>query len=77
MLDHPGGKIIRIHVDDIRVIGRSTQGVKLMDLEGDDRLVAIAKVAERDNGDAVVDEIGPEGGPDAGGETPPEPDAVN
>jgi DNA gyrase subunit A len=42
------GQIIRIHVADVRVIGRSTQGVKLMDLEGDDRLVAIAKVAERE-----------------------------
>ena len=45
------GKIIRTHVDGIRVIGRSTQGVKLMDLDGDDILVAMAKLAERDDAD--------------------------
>jgi DNA gyrase subunit A len=42
------GMIIRTAVDGIREIGRSTQGVKLIDLEGEDRLVAIAKVVERE-----------------------------
>ncbi|HLF57066.1 MAG TPA: DNA gyrase subunit A [Thermoanaerobaculia bacterium] len=42
------GMIIRTAVDGIREIGRSTQGVKLMDLEGEDRLVAVAKVVERE-----------------------------
>ena len=42
------GMLIRTAVDGIREIGRSTQGVKLIDLEGEDRLVAIAKVAERE-----------------------------
>ncbi len=42
------GKIIRLNVSGVRVIGRSTQGVKLMDLEAEDRLVAAAKLAERD-----------------------------
>ena len=45
------GKIIRIAVEGIRVSGRSTQGVKLMDLEDDDRLVAVAKLAEREDED--------------------------
>ncbi len=45
------GKIIRLNVEDIRVIGRSTQGVKLMDLEGEDRLVGVAKLAESDDED--------------------------
>ncbi|MEZ5312469.1 MAG: DNA gyrase subunit A [Thermoanaerobaculia bacterium] len=43
------GMIIRTAVDSIREIGRSTQGVRLINLEGDDRLVAIAKVVERDD----------------------------
>ncbi|KAB2965898.1 MAG: DNA gyrase subunit A [Thermoanaerobaculia bacterium] len=43
------GMIIRTAVDGIREIGRSTQGVKLIDLEGEDRLVAIAKVLERED----------------------------
>ena len=41
-----GGKIIRTGVTDVRVIGRSTQGVKLMDIEGDDLLVAMARLQE-------------------------------
>lgn len=60
MLITQSGQIIRIHVGDIRVIGRSTQGVKVMDLEGEDRLVAIAKVAERDNGEGEAED-GPAG----------------
>jgi DNA gyrase subunit A len=44
-----GGMLIRMAVDGIREIGRSTQGVKLIGLDGDDRLVAVAKVAERDS----------------------------
>ncbi len=47
MLITQGGQIIRINVEGVRVSGRSTQGVKLMDLEAGDRLVSVAKVAER------------------------------
>ena len=43
------GKIIRIGVDGVRQSGRSTQGVKLIDLEGEDRLVSLAKLAERED----------------------------
>ena len=43
------GKVLRCKVDDIREIGRNTQGVRLLDLEGDeDRVVAVARLAERD-----------------------------
>jgi DNA gyrase subunit A len=45
------GKLIRIDVDGMRTIGRSTQGVKVMDLEGEDTLVAMAKVVEREDED--------------------------
>ena len=33
---------------DIRTIGRATQGVRLIDIEGDDRAVSIARLAEKD-----------------------------
>jgi DNA gyrase subunit A len=46
------GMIIRTSVDGIREIGRSTQGVRLINLEESDKLVAIAKVVERDDEDA-------------------------
>ena len=42
------GKIIRIESTSVSRIGRSTQGVKIMDLDGDDRLVAAARIPERD-----------------------------
>lgn len=36
------GKIIRIKSSDIRITGRSTQGVRLVDLAHDDRLIGVA-----------------------------------
>ena len=48
------GKIIRIAVDGVRVSARSTQGVKLMDLDDEDRLVSVARLSERE--DEVVGE---------------------
>jgi len=40
------GMLIRIKVKDIRETGRAAQGVRLIDLEGADRVVAVAKLAE-------------------------------
>ncbi|MBI4526380.1 MAG: DNA gyrase subunit A [Deltaproteobacteria bacterium] len=42
------GKIIRLRVKDIRVIGRNTQGVRLIDLESGERVVSLARLAEKD-----------------------------
>jgi DNA gyrase subunit A len=61
MLITQEGMLIRTPVDNIREIGRSTQGVKLMNLEGEDRLVAAAKVAERDGGAAEGEDAGEPG----------------
>lgn len=41
-----GGKLIRTVARNISVLGRNTQGVKLMDLEAEDRIVSIGRVAE-------------------------------
>ena len=46
MLISEQGKILRTAARDIRTIGRSTQGVRLIDIEGDDRVVSIARLAE-------------------------------
>ncbi len=40
------GKIIRIKTSDISVIGRHTQGVKLIDLETSEKVVAVARLME-------------------------------
>jgi len=42
------GKIIRMKVADIKIIGRNTQGVALQSLDGNDKVVAIARVVEKD-----------------------------
>ena len=42
------GKIIRLRAADIRLQGRSTQGVRLIDLEEGERVVAVAKLAEKE-----------------------------
>jgi len=47
MLVTDGGKILRLMAKGISLIGRVTQGVKLMDLEREERVVSLAKVAER------------------------------
>ena len=40
------GKIIRLRAADISVIGRNTQGVKLIDLKGKEKVVGVARVME-------------------------------
>jgi DNA gyrase subunit A len=47
MLMAAQGKVLRCKVDDIREIGRNTQGVRILDLDGDDdRVVGVARLAE-------------------------------
>ncbi|MGQ0810160.1 MAG: DNA gyrase subunit A [Nitrospiraceae bacterium] len=47
MLMAAQGKVLRCRVDDIREIGRNTQGVRILDLDSDDdRVVAVARLAE-------------------------------
>ena len=48
MLVASTGKIIRLRVADIRVIGRNTQGVRLIDIEPGERVVSLARLAERE-----------------------------
>jgi DNA gyrase subunit A len=45
------GMLIRIKVKDIRETGRAAQGVRLIDLDEGDRVVAVAKLAEPEDGD--------------------------
>ena len=49
MLVTDGGKVLRLPVKGISVIGRITQGVKLMDAEKEERVVSLAKVAEKND----------------------------
>jgi len=47
------GKLIRMNASEISVFGRGTQGVKLIDLEPDERVAAVAKVVEKEQESAV------------------------
>ncbi|HDZ62206.1 MAG TPA: DNA gyrase subunit A, partial [Nitrospirae bacterium] len=42
-----GGKLIRLKASNIRTIGRSTQGVRLINLAGENKVVGIGRVIER------------------------------
>jgi DNA gyrase subunit A len=56
------GVIIRLPVDGIRVIGRNTQGVKVMNLDAGDAVVDVARVVKEDEGgpaEAAGDEVTP------------------
>ncbi len=56
MLVSDRGKILRLAAKDVRVIGRVTQGVKLMDTEAGERVASLAKVAEKgENGEADLE----------------------
>jgi DNA gyrase subunit A len=50
------GKIIRLRINDIRVIGRNTQGVRLIDLEEGERVVSLARLAEKEEEDEAEEE---------------------
>lgn len=48
MIISAAGKILRTRTADISVFGRATQGVRLLDLGEEDKVVAIAKVVEKE-----------------------------
>ncbi len=48
------GVTIRTHVKNIRVAGRATQGVKLINLDEGDEIAAIAKIAEQEEDEADI-----------------------
>ncbi|MFQ5586367.1 MAG: DNA gyrase subunit A [Thermodesulfobacteriota bacterium] len=48
MITTDRGKIIRISMKDIHVIGRNTQGVKLIDIDTEEVVTGIAYIADRD-----------------------------
>ena len=52
MLITDGGKVLRCPVSGISSMGRATQGVRVMNLDVDEKLVSIARVTEEDVGPA-------------------------
>jgi DNA gyrase subunit A len=58
MIINKSGLTIRMAIEDLRVMGRATQGVKLINLKGNDSIAAVTKVMKDDVVEVVVDEEG-------------------
>jgi DNA gyrase subunit A len=56
MLITAGGMVNRTHVSEVRVVGRNTQGVRVMGLKEGDRIASLAKVAREEDEAPAVDE---------------------
>jgi DNA gyrase subunit A len=41
--------IIRMPTNDVRAIGRATQGVRLIDVEAEDKVVSVARLVEKED----------------------------
>src|SRR5205807_4703356 len=59
MLISTGGTVIKIPVEDVKRLGRSTQGVIVMRLRGDERVSALAPVVESDEKNGAGEEEPP------------------
>jgi DNA gyrase subunit A len=74
MLITTQGMVNRTHVDEIRVVGRNTQGVRVMNLREGDKIASLAKVAKEDadTQPETPDETAPvDAAPAEGPESPP------
>nr|HMN87636.1 DNA gyrase subunit A [Bauldia sp.] len=62
MLVSDGGKIIRMGIDDIRIIGRGTQGVIVFDTETDEKVVSVERLSDEggEDGEPPADEAAPD-----------------
>ena len=58
MIINRSGIVIRLHVDTLRILGRNTQGVKLIDLRKNDAIAAVCVVPRQDDEEEEFDEEG-------------------
>ena len=56
MLITQDGKILRMVAKGIRLIGRTTQGVRLIEIDGDDRVVSLARLADQELTEQATDD---------------------
>ena len=61
MIINKSGIAIRIAVEDLRVMGRATQGVRLINLKGNDSIAAVAKVMNEDDEDDEISDVNEDG----------------
>ena len=70
MIINKSGIVIRMAVNTLRIMGRATQGVKLIDLRGNDQIAAVTKVEHVDEEEETVENT--ETVENQAGETPTE-----
>jgi DNA gyrase subunit A len=79
MLITPQGMVNRTRVEEIRVVGRNTQGVRIMNLNEGDKIASVAKVAKEDVESTAIKAEGsapdqaPPASEEGGEQAPPEP----
>ena len=56
MIINKSGLTIRMKVSDLRVMGRATQGVRLINIKGSDSIAAVTKVLREDEDEIIEDE---------------------
>jgi DNA gyrase subunit A len=61
MLVTDGGQLIRCPVNDIRIAGRSTQGVTVFRTAQDEKVVSVSRISEDVSGDADDDDVDADG----------------
>ncbi len=57
MIINKSGLTIRMMVSDLRVMGRATQGVRLINIKGTDSIAAVTKVLREEEGDELTEEL--------------------
>jgi DNA gyrase subunit A len=55
MIINRSGITIRMAISDLRVMGRATQGVKLINIKGNDSIAAVAKVMQEDESEEEIE----------------------
>jgi DNA gyrase subunit A len=70
MLISTGGTMIKMPVDEVKRLGRATQGVIVMRLRGDERVSALAPVVESEDDEAVAGVAADPGDPAGNGAVP-------
>ena len=58
MLVTDGGQLIRCPVDDVRIAGRNTQGVRIFKTDAEEKVVSVERISEGDdeNGEAGAED---------------------
>lgn len=68
MIINKSGIVIRIVVSELRVMGRATQGVRLITLKGNDEIASVAKIEHEDEEEELIDDENNSGEPTVEGD---------